>query len=71
MYLLTLVAKTTEENPDHGSIGEAYINCWVNTDDEAEATKLAYKVVAEDDWQIIETKEVSVVTAETYEDDAH
>lgn len=69
MYLLTLVARTTKDNPDHGAIGEAYINCWVNTDNEADAIKLANEAAIADHWRVTETDEISVLTAETCQEE--
>lgn len=69
IYAITLVAKTTQQNPDHGVIGEAYVVCWVESDDEGQASKIAHDAVSADHWQIITTEEISIVTAESYADD--
>ena len=69
MYLLTIVAVTTEENPDHGKVGEAYVTCWINTDDEAAAVETAHRMIESDGWNVVETEEVDTVTADDYDDD--
>lgn len=69
MYLLTIVAVTTEENPDHGKVGEAYVNCWINTDDEAEAEETANRIIESDGWSVVATEEIDTVTVDDYDED--
>lgn len=69
MFLLTIVAETTEDNPDHGTIGEAYVNCWINVDDEAEAIEKAHAMIESDGWSIIDTEDVTIVTEDDFDED--
>ena len=69
MYFLTIVAVATDENPDHGKIGEAYVSCWINTEDEVEAEETANRLIESDGWSVVGIEEVSMVTESDYEDD--
>ena len=69
MYLFTIVAKTTVENSDHGLVGEAYINCWINQETLDQAEAVAWKSISEENWEVIETEEVTIVESSDYEED--
>lgn len=69
MYLLTIVASTTEQHEEHGKIGDAYVHCWIRRDTEEEAIKIANHMIAEDGWKVLRTEDVSTVNESDYEDD--
>lgn len=69
MYVLTVVAATTPDNPDHEKVGEAFVSCWIRRETEEEATAFAHKTINSGEWKVIRTEDVTVVTAETYEED--
>ncbi|MEM7315809.1 MAG: hypothetical protein AAF497_21955, partial [Planctomycetota bacterium] len=69
MYVLTVVAVTTPENPDHEKVGESFVACWIERETEEEATVFAHETINSGEWKVLRTEEVSIVTAETYEGD--
>lgn len=68
MYLFTITAKTTAENPDHGMVGEAYVNCWINQETLDLAEAVARNSISEENWEVIETEEVTIIEESDYEE---
>lgn len=51
MFLIRLHATPSQDSPDHGSIGGAYINCWIVANSLEEATERARHDVQGYGWQ--------------------
>lgn len=69
MYAITILAVTTAEHPDHGRIGEAYVDCWIDRDDEEDAIAVASEMIVSDGWEVACIKEISTVTEADYDED--
>ncbi len=69
MYVLTVVAVTTEQHADHGRIGGAYVACWIDRDTEEQAVTVAHDMIVADNWDVLRTEEISIVTDADYDGD--
>jgi len=69
MYLFTIVATPTEANPDHSTIGAAYVSCWIDIANEEEAKNTARRLVADDGWAITGIEETRKVFADDFQED--
>lgn len=69
MYVLTILANTTPEHPDHGKVGESFVACWIDREDEQEAIRIASDMIVSDGWEVVRVEEVSTVTESDYEED--
>lgn len=69
MYVLTILANTTPEHPDHGKVGESFVTCWIDREDEQEATEIACDMIVSEGWEVVRVEEVSTVTESDYEED--
>lgn len=69
MYLLTVVAKTNERNPEYQAIDDAYVSCWINRDTLEVATAAAYEMISATEWDVVGTEEVLEVSAADFEGD--
>jgi hypothetical protein len=68
MYLLTVIAKTTEQHPDYAIVDEAYVSCWIERDTEEQAVARAHEMILADGWKIQRTEEVSMVSDADYDE---
>jgi len=68
MYLITFLAATISGNEDHGKVGEAYVNCWINEDTLDQAQSVARDLVSESHWEVLQDDEVSIFEASDFED---
>ena len=69
MYVLTVVATTTEKHPEYAVIGEAYVVCWIDRPTEEDAIAVAHEMIEDDEWNVVRTEEISVVNSDDYEED--
>lgn len=69
MFVLTVLAVTTSEHPDHGRVGEAYVSCWIDRDEEEDAIAVARDLIISDGWEVVRIEEISTVTEANYDDD--
>lgn len=69
MFLLTIVANTTSEHPEHGKVGDAYVACWIDRHEEEDAIAVACDMIALDGWDVVRVEEVSFVTEADYDED--
>lgn len=51
MFMIRLHATPSQESPDHGQCGGAYINCWIVAGSFEEATQRAQRDVRGFGWQ--------------------
>jgi len=52
VYFLRFAALPKEGSDDYGESGGAYVNCWINTEDEEEAERFARQFLSESGWTI-------------------
>lgn len=69
MYFMNIAAVTTEENPEHGKLGEALVACWIEHDNEEEAVAIACDLIESDGWNVTVVEFVDEVTDEDYPED--
>jgi hypothetical protein len=62
-------ATPTQEHDEFDDIGGAFINCWIRTDNEDTAIKIASKTLKKHCWKILKIEDSFAVTAERYEDE--
>ncbi len=69
MYYVCIVVCTHHSHPEHASVDQAYVGCWMERDTEEEAVEDAKAMILEEPWVIEEVESVGEVTAEEYDDD--
>lgn len=69
MYYLCIVVRTDESHPEHATIDQAYVDCWVERDTEAEAVEAATNLITAEPWIIERVEGAEIVTAANYVDD--
>ncbi len=69
MYYIGLNIRTHHSHEEHASIDQAYVECWINEEEEAAAVEVAKTIVQEEPWEIEEVSHVTLVTVADYTDD--
>jgi hypothetical protein len=68
MILLQYHASPKDKPVDPDDIAGAYINCWMNYDNQKEAERKAMEMMHENGWTDLTLDEVSKVNRSDYED---
>ncbi len=72
MYFLAIAVEPTEEHPDHATLGECLVSCWIEREAIEDAIAVAKAMILEKPWRIIRIELVQYVTEADYdEDDDH
>ncbi|HYV38279.1 MAG TPA: hypothetical protein VE988_21530 [Gemmataceae bacterium] len=66
VFFIMLEAKPGPECKDHGLVGGAFVNCWVNADDLRSAELRAMKLIEEYGWRPHRFDSWELVSRETY-----
>ena len=69
MTLLQYHARPKEKPVNSDDISGAYINCWINDDNQKEAERRAIKMMDENGWAVLTLDEASSVTSSDYSED--
>jgi|GEM_PF-1053541 len=54
MYRLTIRAITRPSHPDHATVHEAYVACWIEDDSPDAAIETAVGMIEEEPWDVVE-----------------
>jgi hypothetical protein len=69
IYYLLLEGKPNLNNEESKEVAGAYINCWVNAEDETIAKDKATKYINSQDWEPLNIEEVYITSRERYVDE--
>jgi len=69
MYFLLLEAVPTADHPEHDRIGAGFISCWIEHESIEEAIATAKSMIVEQNWRIVQTELVQLVTETDYEEE--
>lgn len=69
IHFFTFLALPTPEAQEYEQAGGAYVNCWIVSDDRAEAEQRASGLITDYGWSVEALEEHSTVTSADYSDD--
>lgn len=69
IYYIFIEAKPLLNNEESKEFAGAYINCWVNTKDEATAKEKAIEYVYDQGWEVLNIEEIFITNKERYIDE--
>lgn len=66
VFLLTIEAKPDSGAADFGTVGGAFVNCWIDADSLQTAERRAIALIREQNWYAVKLDTWQMVTRETY-----
>ncbi len=67
VYYIFLEGRPLPNNEESDEYAGAYINCWVNSNDEASAKEKALKYIHDEEgWQVLNIEDIQLVNCERY-----
>ncbi len=69
VFYLCYVVKTAEDHPHFAQVDQSYVGCWIQSESEEEAKKIAEELILEDQWEIERLESCDLVTPDDYTDD--
>ena len=69
IYYIFLEGKPLPNNRESEELAGAFINCWINSKDEASAKDKAIKYVYNQGWEVLRIKEIFITNCERYGDE--
>lgn len=69
MYYLCITVRTDESHPDHDSVDQAYVSCWMDRETEEQAIEDAKNFITQDPWIVEHVDSIDQVSADDFEDD--
>ena len=68
MYFCIYQALATPAHPSHDIIGGAYVHCWIEAPDEAQARRIARERLSEAGWAVEAETHVAIARRDDYLD---
>lgn len=69
MFFLTYLANPTPDAKEFADTGGAYVHCWIQAEERAEAEQRASGLIQEYGWSIEALEEGTTVTGDTYSEE--
>lgn len=69
IYYILLEGKPFLNNKEGKEVAGAFINCWVNSEDETTAKDKAVEYVNDQGWEVLNIEEIFIASREQYENE--
>jgi hypothetical protein len=66
MFFFTFLASPTPDAKEFSDTGGAYVNCWIQGQERAEAERRATELIADYGWSVEALEEAATVTSDDY-----